>query len=127
MNPTPYPEIAPDVPWFSGGTRAQVPDTSMLPGSKSAPPPAVGMLKHAVQGAHATIDRLADKAEPVVQQLGINVEAATQAIHAKTHQLRDTRDVWVEDARTAVRRHPLASVAAAFALGAAIVRISRKP
>jgi uncharacterized protein (DUF927 family) len=39
--------------------------------------------------------------------------------------LRETRDEWVEGARTTVRNSPLVSVAVAFALGAVIARITR--
>jgi hypothetical protein len=38
----------------------------MLPDSEKAAPAAVGLLKQAVQGAHDTIDRLADSATPAV-------------------------------------------------------------
>lgn len=125
MNQTIHPDNTSDKPWPIRGTDVQVPDTSMLPGSEGGAPAAVGMLKHAVQGAHDTIDRLADKAEPAVRQLGVNAAAAAEAVKLKTHQLRDTRDEWAEDTRAAVRRHPLASIAAAFALGALLARVLR--
>jgi ElaB/YqjD/DUF883 family membrane-anchored ribosome-binding protein len=125
MNETIPSDNASDPPWPNGNHRMPVPDTSMLPGSEKAPPAAVGMLKNAVQGAHDTIDRLADKAEPTVRQLGQSVEAAGQTLQAKTDQLRGTRDEWAEEARRTVRKNPLAAVAAAFALGALIARISR--
>jgi hypothetical protein len=102
-----------------------VPDTSMLPGSEKAPPAAIGVLNDAVQGAHDTIDRLADRAAPAVRQLGESVAAVGETLQAKTDQLREKRDVWVEGARGTVRRNPLAAVAAALALGAVIARITR--
>ncbi len=125
MNETIYPESTSDVPWPTSGAQVRVPNTSMLPGSEKAPPASVGMLRNAVQGAHDTIDRVADSAAPAVRQVGDSVEAAAEAVHAKTDQLRETRDEWVGGARTAVRRKPLVSVAAAFALGAVIARITR--
>lgn len=125
MNETLHPDSSSDVPWPTTDHRVRVPDTSMLPGSEKAPPAAVGMLKLAVQGAHDTIDRVADSAAPAVRQLGDSVAAAEEALHAKTDQLRDTGDAWVESMRTTVRSKPLVSVAAAFALGALIARITR--
>lgn len=127
MNQTNHPDSTLDAPWSPSGTRVQVPDTSMLPGSESARPAAAGMLKHAVQGAHATIDRLADVAAPAVQQLGERVSAAEAALHVKAGQLRDTRDQWAEGARSTVRDNPLVCVAAAFALGAVISRVLQTP
>lgn len=125
MNETIHPDSSSAVPWPTGDHRARVPDTSMLPGSERAPPVAVGLLKNAVQGAHDTIDRLADSAAPAVRQLGESVAAAGETVHAKTNQLRETRDEWVEGVRSTVRSNPLASVAAVFALGALIARIAR--
>ena len=125
MNENTHSDGASDVPWPTSDHRVRVPDTSMLPGSEKAAPALVGLLNHAGQGAYETIDRLADSAAPAAQQLGERVSAAGNALHAKTDQLRDTRDEWVESVRTTVRRNPLASIAAAIALGAVIARITR--
>ena len=125
MNEFNHPVRTPDVPWTSSEPRMNVPDTSVLQGSDKAAPAAVGLLKDAAQGAHHTIDRLADSAGPAVRQLGESVSAAGQTLHAKTDQLRHTRDVWVEGARSTVRSNPLAAVAAALALGGVIARITR--
>ncbi len=125
MNETTYPNTSSDVPWPNGDNRVRVPDTSMLPGSEKAPPAAVGALKSAVQGAHDTLDRLADSATPAVRKLGESVCAAGEALHAKSDQLRETRDEWVASARSTVRSSPLVCVAAALALGAVIARIAR--
>lgn len=100
-------------------------DTSMLPDSENVVPAAIGVLNKTVQGAHAGIDRFAESAKPVVRQVGDNVAAATEALHAKTDQLRVTRDEWAEGARNSVRSHPLTYIAAAFALGAVVARITR--
>lgn len=125
MNEAINQDSASNAPWPTGDHRVRVPNTSMLPGSEKAPPASVGMLRNAVQGAHETIDRLADSAAPAVRQLGESVAAAGETLHAKTDQLRETRDEWVEGVRSTVRRNPLACVAAALALGAVIARITR--
>lgn len=105
--------------------RMPVPDTSMLPGSEKAPPPAVQLLKQAVRGAHDSIDRLAETVTPTVRKLGESVSAAEDALQAKSEQWRETGDAWVEGMRTTVRRNPLVCVAGALALGALIARINR--
>ena len=125
MNETNHTASASDAPWPTSDHRVRAPDTSMLPGSEKAGPAAVGLLKGATQGAHDTIDRLADGAEPAVRQMGESVSDAGKALHAKTDQMRETRDEWVEGVRSKVRGNPLASVAAALALGAVIARITR--
>lgn len=125
MNPTNYPDGTSNVPWPTSDERVPVPDTSMLPGSELPASPAVGMLKHAAQSAHDSIDRFADSAAPAVRQLGESVAAAGQALHVKTDQLRETRDAWAEGVRTRVRGNPLAAVAAALALGIVIARLTR--
>lgn len=125
MNETIQPNSVSAPPLPNSDLRKREPDPSMQPGSRLEPPAAVGMVKHAAQGAHETIDRLADSAAPAVRQLGNSVAAAGEALHAKTDQLRDTGNAWVEDVRTTVRNKPLLSVAAAFALGALIARFTR--
>ncbi len=125
MNETKFLDNMSDVPWPTSDSRVQVPDTSMLPGSEKAAPPAVGLLKNAVQGAHNTIDRFAETAEPTVRKLGDSVTAAESALHEKAARLRETRQEWTEGARTTVRDSPLVSVLAAFALGVMVARFTR--
>lgn len=125
MKETNYPASASDVRWPSSDHLVQAPGTSMRPGSEQAASAAVGDLESGAQGAHDIIDRLADRAEPAVRQLGESVSAAEKTLHAKTDQLRDTRDEWIEGARTTVRGNPLVSVAAALALGAVFARVTR--
>lgn len=125
MSETNTHDSATNTPWPTVDPRA-VPNTSMLPGSEKAPPPAVGMLRNAVQGAHETLDRLADSAAPAVRQLGERVAAAGDTLHVKTNQMREARDEWVAGARSTVRRNPLACIAAALALGALIAHMSRR-
>ncbi len=124
MNTTLYPNNLSNASGNNPDGHLPVPDTSMLPGSEKAPPPAVDLLKSAVQGAHATIDRLADRAAPAVQHMGQSVAAAQDALQAKAHELRETRDAWAEDLRTTVRGNPLAAVAAAFVVGLVIARLT---
>ena len=68
----------------------------------------------------------ANGAAPAARQIGEHVSAAGDALQAKTGQLRDARDEWVESVRTTVRGSPLVTIAAALALGALIARITRR-
>lgn len=125
MNENNQPNSTANAPWLTSDQRVRVPDTSLLPNSEKVVPIAVGLLNTAVQGAHHTIDRMAESAAPVVRHLGESVAAAGETLHEKTDQLRVTRDEWAESARTTVRSNPLVSVAAAFTLGAVISRLLR--
>ena len=125
MNEFNKPAGATDGVGSAGDHQVRVPDTSMLPGSEKAPPAALGLLNSAVQGAHHTIDRLAESATPAVRQLGESVSAAKQTLHVQTDHLREARDEWVEGARCTVRSHPLVAVASALALGVFIARLVR--
>jgi hypothetical protein len=125
MNETNKPQSVSDVPWPTSDHRVRVPDASMLPSSAMSTPPPAGMLRNAAQGTHDTIDRLADSAAPAVRQLGERVSAAAEVLHAKTDQLRETRDEWVDGVRSTVRNNPLAALAAALALGAVVARFTR--
>jgi len=125
MNEPIPPTTLSDVPWPTSAPRAPAPDTSMRPDSEKVPPAVVGVLNSAVQGAHDTVDRIADRAAPALRCLGDGVAAAGDALKAKTDALRGMRDAWVDGARCTVRSSPLAAVVAAFALGAVIARITR--
>lgn len=101
------------------------PDPTILPGAEKSLGVAVGFLKHAVRGAHAGIDHLADGAEPVLQGLEEGFTASREALHAKADQWRDRRGAWTEGVRDTIRSNPLTSIAAALALGLVIARLSR--
>ena len=87
--------------------------------------PSADLMKRVVQGAHDTLDRLAETAAPQVQRLDEGLSEAGDALHAKAGQMRDTSEQWAESLRCTVRDHPLAAVAAALALGAVIARLTR--
>lgn len=86
-----------------------------------AEPPETGpsdLLNRVVQGAHQTIDRLAETAAPHVERWHGQVDGAGERLHRRA-------DEWTEELRTQVRANPLASVAAALALGMLIARLVR--
>jgi ElaB/YqjD/DUF883 family membrane-anchored ribosome-binding protein len=83
------------------------------------------ILRRVVDGAHDAIDRLATSAAPHVMRLQDQVSEAGQALNDKASNLRAVRDEWSQSMRQTVRENPLASVAAALAVGLLIARLSR--
>lgn len=83
------------------------------------------LLQRVVQGAHDTIDRLAERAAPHVSRVQEGVHDANERLHAKADALRETGDEWTESLRDTVREHPIAAVATALAVGMLIARLTR--
>jgi ElaB/YqjD/DUF883 family membrane-anchored ribosome-binding protein len=131
MNETPIPPNDPDVPTlnsvhpFRTADASNTSDGPRIADSDRPVAAAVGLLEQAVQGAHTTLDRLAEGAKPTVQELSERAASAEDALLAKSDQLREAGDEWVESVRTSVRDNPLAAIAAALALGLLLARISR--
>ena len=123
MDNTSYPNNPSDE-LIQNGNQRGVPDSSTLSGKEKAQP-VEDLLNHAVQGAHDTIDYLADTAAPTVRRLDANVSAAEDAVRAQADRLRHKRDDWIGGMRATVRGSPLVVVVAALALGAMIARITR--
>jgi ElaB/YqjD/DUF883 family membrane-anchored ribosome-binding protein len=101
-----------------GGSRA-----SMDSGSDSAS--RNERMERVVQSAHQAVDTLAAKAAPLVDRFGRSLDGASGNLHERADQLSAMQDEWVESARTTVREHPLASLAAAVAVGMLLSRLSR--
>jgi len=78
-----------------------------------------------VQGAHHTLDRLAETAAPHVQRLQDGVAAAGETLQSRAHQVREVGDEWADSLRTTVRENPLAAVVTALAVGVLIARLTR--
>lgn len=92
---------------LSNTPNPQVPNTSLLSNNEKIAPVAADTLDKAVQGAHNTVDRIADSTVPTVRHLA------------------QTGDAWTASARATVREQPLIAVLAAFAVGALVGRITR--
>jgi ElaB/YqjD/DUF883 family membrane-anchored ribosome-binding protein len=124
MNETLHPLPTSTSRWPNGDHADRGADSATLDGEDTLP---YGnrLLDQAAQGAHDTIDRLADRAKPIARQLGEQVSAAEDDLQARSIQLRNTKNEWMESARSTVRSNPLVSVAAATALGLLIARITR--
>lgn len=83
------------------------------------------MMTRVVKGAHETIDHMAERATPPLEQLEQGLAHTGEVLHDKAQQWRATGDEWAEGLRGTVREHPLAAVAAALAVGVVIARLAR--
>jgi len=78
-----------------------------------------------VQGAHAAVDRVAEKAMPAVARARAGIDEAAGALRERRRQLGDMQAELTADAREQVRAHPLTSLVAAFAAGLVVARLLR--
>jgi ElaB/YqjD/DUF883 family membrane-anchored ribosome-binding protein len=95
------------------------------PVPKAGGEPTSELMDRVVQGAHKTIDRLAERAAPHVDRLRGGVQDASSLAHEKADDLTRLSDEWAESLRTTVREHPLAAVGTALALGLIVARLTR--
>jgi len=77
------------------------------------------------QGAHHTIDRLAETAGPHIERVEGALAGATVRMKDGARQVREKGDEWADDLRATVRRNPLSAVVVSMAVGALIARITR--
>ena len=101
------------------------PMSSSVPSSSASSSAKPELLDRVVQGAHDTVDKLADKARPQVQRLQESAVSASDSLHARADQARELGDEWAESLRATVREHPLAALGTALALGIVVARLSR--
>lgn len=101
---------------------AQAPSGHDTPGAAVAPQ---ALTERIAQGAHRTIDKLAETAAPHVQDAEDAYASARQQVKQQARQARDTGNEWADGLRVTVRCHPLAALATAFAVGALMARITR--
>ena len=105
---TPPDTPSPATPWTGTASDAEEPRET-APGD---------LLNRVVQGAHETIDRLAETAAPHLDRLQRNVDGAGVRLHERA-------DEWTDGLRTTVRANPVMAVATALALGMLIARLAR--
>jgi ElaB/YqjD/DUF883 family membrane-anchored ribosome-binding protein len=77
------------------------------------------------QGAHHTLDRLAETAAPHLERMEGALAGATGQLKEQARHVREKGDEWADGLRATVRRNPLSAVVAAMAIGALIARITR--
>jgi ElaB/YqjD/DUF883 family membrane-anchored ribosome-binding protein len=102
-------------------------DASSAPLNAQDPQPSATaeMMSRVVKGAHETLDHVAERASPALEQLERGLSQTGEALHGKAEAWRTTGDEWAESLRGSVREHPLAAVAAALAVGVVIARLAR--
>jgi ElaB/YqjD/DUF883 family membrane-anchored ribosome-binding protein len=84
------------------------------------------LLGRIVDGAHQTIDKLAERAGPRVEQLEHSVQDANHVLQQRAERARDVGDEWLESMRTSVREHPVAAIGVALAVGVLVARMSQR-
>ncbi|MEY3252283.1 MAG: hypothetical protein RL227_1256 [Pseudomonadota bacterium] len=82
------------------------------------------LLARVVQGAHQTVDRLAETVAPHVQRMQESVGSAGDLLQSRRGDLREMSDEWADNVRDTVRENPLAAVAAAVAVGIVLAKLS---
>jgi ElaB/YqjD/DUF883 family membrane-anchored ribosome-binding protein len=118
------PTFSPPVAGQSMSGQNDVSGTPLTPQTEH-PSATAAMMTRVVKGAHETIDRIAEKATPPLEQLEQGLAQTGEVLHDKAEQWRMTGDEWAESLRDTVREHPLAAVAAALAVGVVVARLTR--
>jgi len=78
-------------------------------------------FERVVQGAHRTVDRLAETADGLRE----GMDAGTAgSLSERLDEFRALGDEWADSLRSTVREHPLAALAAAVAVGMIVARAS---
>lgn len=78
----------------------------------AAAPLADRLVRRAASSAHAAVDSVAAR-----------LSSLSEGLHGRASNVSDARDEWTESAREAIRQHPLATVAGALVIGAALVSL----
>lgn len=109
----------------TGQTRKDMPAPQSSFAATPTGQPHSDSFERVVQGAHHTLDRLAETAAPHVQRLQEGVVAAGETLQSRAHQVREVGDEWADSLRNTVRENPLAAVVTALAVGVLIARLTR--
>lgn len=114
-----------DSPYTSPLAQTSKTEGAMEPAGNGSAVHHQALTDRVAQGAHHTIDRLAESVAPHVERLEDAVSGAGLRLKNQAKQARETGDEWVDGLRVTVRRNPLAAVATALAIGALIARFTR--
>lgn len=104
---------------------AYPPSPSPSSGSGVAPTRTEQMVDRAAQGAHQTVDQLAERAKPQLQRVEHGIEQGGEMIQRGAEQARELADEWTTSLRVSVRQHPLTAVATALLCGLLLGRVGR--
>lgn len=86
----------------------------------AGPKPGGPMLDSVVRGVHETVDRVAASAAPAIDRLVGGAQDASGALEAQARQVGELGREWADSLRATVREHPIATLAAALAVGVLI-------
>lgn len=81
-------------------------------------------IERVAESAHRVVDQLAGKAGPAVDRLRSTVTGARDSMGQRLSELSHTREEWMDSARESVRRNPLAAVGLAAAVGYLLARLT---
>jgi len=79
-------------------------------------------MENVAQGAHQTIDRVAERVAPAAAKLNTGVDQASAALKAGVDQFSTV----VEGARNRVRENPMISIAVVAGAGLLLARLLRR-
>ncbi|MDQ7744363.1 DUF883 family protein [Hydrogenophaga pseudoflava] len=96
--------------------------TTAHPSTQRSAPELVQSL---AEGAHHTINHLAEQAAPHAERLQEQWSSAGDMLGEGADELREMSDAWLDALRTSVREHPLACVGVALAVGVLVARLTR--
>lgn len=82
------------------------------------------VIDRVAESAHRVVDQLAGKAGPAVERLRSTVTGAKDSMGQRMTDLTHTREEWMESARESVRQNPLAAIGLAAAVGYLLARLT---
>jgi len=101
--------------------------TTPFPAAGSATAPASASTAKPADAAAPIVDRLiqraASSAHDAVDNVAAKVSSLTDGLQSGVDKVGDTRDEWIASAREAIRQHPLAAIAGALVVGAALLTL----
>jgi len=84
------------------------------------------LLDRAVQGAHAFVDQVAEKAGPAVDQLRSSAERVSESIQNGAEEFSDLHARVMDSCRASIRDHPLTSIGVAVVAGLILSRVLQR-
>lgn len=84
---------------------------------------AQGVMKRAVQSAHAAVDSVARKVESAVDRFRTGAANTTATVQDGANQIAQIETQMVDSVRTTVRSHPLLALGLALAAGVLLSRM----
>jgi ElaB/YqjD/DUF883 family membrane-anchored ribosome-binding protein len=84
------------------------------------------LAERMTQGAHAAIDRAAERVAPAVDRWGAQLMRTGDRLHEQVQRLEALQAQWADNCRGTVRQHPLTVVAGALVFGMLVGRLTAR-